>query len=389
METTAGRANVPGPVTIFGRLFARVYFPGSHVPLDVSFLGSQTLRFDPGEGELLAVSIEEMDFEVVPFMLPLPPSLGVGEGLVEISGLRIRTSDLDTGESGGEFDPTTGDITITLSIVVDLSPVPAIAEAGLAAFPIRFEDRGVLDLETGFFEMHHGAMEITEGPLAGAVIIGSFPPGEISSSPSITLGAAVRGAPGNPCDHTFKEVWVCPGDQVVLCWDASDVTSVDLAPGGHTGLPLKGSMVLWAPQQDQVYAASGIGGSSVPVDEVTVRVVPAGGRNIPYQATPAGREWAIDVSPYSVSGKLHANALNLLSSPGKCLDWSHFQLEHLPWLGGVPLHAYGWSHFPRGVRIAGKWSFWPVKNPTPSSASPPDPKDIKLPVCFELQTVCQ
>lgn len=150
-------------------LFAGVYMPGRSLPAEVRFEGDLCLRFDATENaNLLAISVESLSLQVVPCLLPLPESFG--GSCVELRDVKITDEVVDLDASKGHLDLATGRSSMTWVLELEPARIPLMAQQGAKPFRIEFQDRGSFDARTGSYEMHHGMMEITEGPLAGALI---------------------------------------------------------------------------------------------------------------------------------------------------------------------------------------------------------------------------
>ena len=371
-------------------LFAGVYMPGRSLPAEVRFEGDLCLRFDATENaNLLAISVESLSLQVVPCLLPLPESFG--GSCVELRDVKITDEVVDLDASKGHLDLATGRSSMTWVLELEPARIPLMAQQGAKPFRIEFQDRGSFDARTGSYEMHHGMMEITEGPLAGALIRGSTS-GEINSggASTITLSVAVASA-GAACESLQQdEVWICPGDSVLLCWTASsDVGTVDISPGGFTGLdPDSHQIVRPMDVGDHEYTATTVGGYTTASDSVKVHVM-SGRDAIPFSATPnaATNRWECYVSEHSHSARLVAEELEILSDP-HCLDWKRLTVEHLPHFGGFAVNGFGNYRLTFPAPVAGWWYFYAAPDPGYGSGQTPYPEGAG-PICFRLRGHCR
>jgi hypothetical protein len=381
---------LPVSHTFTGSLFAGVYFPGRHLPTEVRFEGDLTFRFAETEDpNLLAISVEALRLTVVPCLLPLPERLG--NACVELRDVEITDALLDREATRGQLNLATGEMTLNWSFDISASAFPLMEVAGAENFKVRFEDRGFFDFDNGSYEIHHGVMEIAEGPLAGTVIRGSGC-GEISASSTITLTVAIASAGANCETTTGKEVWICPGDSILLCWKASsDVNTVDLGPGGFTGLnPVSSQLIKPTAGSGNVeYKATTVGGYSVAEDKVSVHILTRG-QAIRFAAkpNPEKHRWEAFISPNSYSAKLIAEEVELLQM-STCLDWKKFMIEHLPHFGGITVDGYKRHKLPYPSPTAGSWFFYAAPDPMYGSGKQPYAIENGPQVCFTLRGYCK
>lgn len=410
---SAERPGDPSEVGLFRKLPAEVtyrmtlappiavYPPGSHVPTLIRGAGTVTLAYErirePGK---LSVRVKDLDLRILPFSFPLDVDKDGKRESLELPALRIGKAFLDLEASAGTLDLKTGDFDLNFAFAIAPKALPMLKELGLDGVRFLVEDRGVMDLRTGAYEIHCGVVEIAEGPLAGYVIRAGGPGTLDSGSPStVDLKLGVAGAPDLRCSDIPSDqnrVIICPGDRVLLCWNSSqDVNSVDISPGVGTGLPATGELVVMPPAPgpgdpaEIVYRVTTNGGST-PGAEDTVTVVFYRGQVLgPYQAEPnrSTNNWSLEIPPTSLSGRIHVERVELVRSPG-CLDWSRFFLEHqsatLP--GGIDYGGDLGGAIAVPFPAAGTWYFTPRRDPPRAT---PDPRDAQLPVCFQFAGACR
>ena len=389
---------------------AMVYLPGLRVPVSVQGAGWIKLGFEASDQPgVLRVALRDAKLRLAPFLFPMDIDQDGQRECLELCDVQIDGSGFDREASRGHLDLKSGDFRLIFAYTITPKQVPLLGQLGKEndrEVRIVVEDRGRMDLERGTFEIHGGIKEVDSGPLAGAWIRGGGP-GRIDYDeppPSTIRLKVVIATPGRgSCqDGGADQVWICPGDRILLCWESSsDVVSVDLDPGGYTGLPRSGvrfetpaTPAPGAPRQ-VVYNVRTNGGNT-PGTEDSVVVTFYGGEALgPYQANPdrIARRWSLSIPPESVSGRIEVNQVQIETHG--CLNWGNFFLEHIPapppaGPGGGP--DFGGTLTGLGpARVtpfpaAGTWNFYAQPSGT---TAPPDAADSQLPVCFRFRGACR
>lgn len=383
-----------------------LFIPGLTVPVEIALYGDVTFLFEETDRpEILSVGLQAVWWRLAPFIFPFDVD---GDGLleaIEVDGIQIGREWLDLEACKGSLNRETGEFGIDWVFEITPKELPLLEQFGGEPIRLTISDRGYMDLTDGSFEIHipGGVHEITEGPLAGVVVRGSATGFTVPTS-SVKLGVVIA-APGitNCGTPMQKLVTVCPGDQILLCWEASDdVQTVDISPGGYVNHKPTSTKTLTPPApaagaKEIEYRVRTIGGNSQAEDTVTVRFYQDNDW-LEFEAPPVGHRWHIEISPSSLSGTIVVEEIQLLRG-GKCLDWKKFSVEHIfpPFpvgpTGKVSKTVTIDGFQPESVGIpyiaAGDWDFYPMSDPQYGSGIAPDPKDIKDPVCFQLRGACR
>jgi hypothetical protein len=381
-----------------------IYVPGRVVPTEVRGYGHIVFLLEPTDRpEVLSVRLRGVYWRFVPFVVPIDID---GDGrleCVEITNLEVNTAFFDLEASRGTLNLETGEFAFDWEYDIGVKALPLMEGLGASRWRWTKHDRGYMDLDEGKFEMHCGVMTVDEGPLAGARFRGGGGGtiGEEGGPPPSTVSLKVMiTVPGADCERQGTEhVWICPGDQVTLCWTvSSDVTKIRLQPGNINLSASAGSGTYVttpaepapsAPPQI-VYSVETVDGNTPGKQDTVIVEFYRGGRVGPFQADPDGFKWTVNVHPASYSGRIEVHEIQLLQNG--CLDWKNFFLEHTPapppaGPGGGPDYNNSISGFnpisiPQAVRFraAGTWNFY--ADPDPPKSNPKPQKDEADPVCF-------
>jgi hypothetical protein len=399
-----------------------IYMPGRRVPTEVRLHGEITFSFEATDrSDILSVRIRDLWLNVVPFALAIDID---HDGLlesIEVGNIELGPGDFDLDASKGTLDVTTGEFVIDWVFTLTPEKIPFLREADAGPMRLSIPDRGWMDLTKGTFEIHRGVFELGMEPFKGALIRGSAT--GYTNNGWVMLGITIPGqgaqCPSFEGKDRQKEVTICEGDQVLLCWIAREgVQEVEIQPGGHKHLSPQGpqARLLDTPQHPLPgvdppwveYTATTSGGGFDPRSD-TVLVKFYNGEPIKCEARPDGNNyrWYFEVSPHSFSANILVDTIELVKG-GRCLDWNLFHVfhEYPPYpagpSGGIPNQQWqtdtnSWLPIPIGrgsVPAAGTWYFYPLDvkdkdDPSIIITHGPDPKDYKNPLCFNLRGHCR
>jgi hypothetical protein len=350
------------------------------------------------------VQLKSINLTILPFGLPFDID-GDGQAeYFELYNTRLDSSFFDLERSRGSLDLATGEFTLDFAYRIDLEQfrLPKSPDQEQVGFVVR--ERGTMDVKTGIYSFWSGALEVQEGPLTGMVVVG----GDVDDDPptrpvsTISLSVYVMGPSVRSCQEQKQDrVWICENDQVLLCWESSaDVISVDIDPGGYTGLPANGQMVVSPSLPPGVPAATiakviyraRTNGGHTPGTEDTVDVQFYRGERIPQNARPDGRAaWVAELSPHSMSGRIRVWDYGIERRPG-CIEWNRYQLEHYNAAGAFD---YGDTINTPAVNVpphrrfpaAGRWVFLTLIDPGTTSQQP-SAEGSTTPICFWFRGAC-
>lgn len=386
--------NLPTEIVFQFKPGATIYMPGQITPTVIRGYGHMTLSFSPTDKpELASIGLHDLVWRFPPFTIPIDIDRDGQLECIELSEIELNMNHLSENETKGTLNLRTGEMEIVFQYVITPKQIPFLEKLGGQTIKFTVTDRGTMDLRKGSFEIHSGVMEIRDWPLTGALIKGGGT-GEISGGgppPStISLNIIIQTPGVTGCgDIKQKDVIICPGDQVVLCWNSSsDVQSVELDPGN---VKLKSSGVYVARPAgpaDIIYRVQAIGGNTKAEDTVEVHFYQGEWLGM-YQAHADGFGWIIEFPPASISGRLEVQEIQLVQNG--CLNWRKFLVEHTPTGAnyvdfGRPIEGNKPVNLGASIRVAGKWTF------TAQLDAPhvtPIPKvQESLPVCFKLKGRC-
>jgi hypothetical protein len=274
-------------------------------------------------------------------------------------------------------------------------------------------------MQTGQFEIHRGMFRIQSGPIQNMLIAGTAE-GCVGTN-AIYLAITIAGA-GDDCTSQLdqvlerqKEVWVCPGDAIVLCWslkrntcgDGDIHATVRIDPGGYT-VPVgqDNKIMLHVPSD---YLNNPIEYTATvrnPQDEVlatdSVKVYILEGQWITLNAQPDTNLmcWSIVIPSRCYSAHIVVDHIQLIGNQQACLAWDFFGVEHvasIPYPNNNPI-LYGTltDYTPQPIApptpILGTWRLFSLDKLDANGnviAHAPMPNDYHKPVCFRLQGACQ
>lgn len=406
---------------------AAIYAPGAHTPSALRGSGYATYSFTAtDEPHLLSVTIEDIRIEFLPFVLAIDID---GDGKVEtieLTNLKFDTSFLDRKSCTGTLDLETGDFDLTVAVAITPGQVPLLAALGGGqGVRLSAAERGRMNLRTLSYRLSVGVIDVTDGPLSGFRITNCSTEGTVGGpEPEPTINLYINANPKSvPFGLTpikpsmacspLKSVVICPGDAVMLCWEANAaaVKHVTILPE-----PWPGAFAQLGPSGDNAVIPKAASASSGRVEYVATTVnynstKPAVSDSVsaifyrgewlgPFEAAPDPETnmWILDF-PHDAHGRAIAVAEVSLTPQGKskpCLQHNDWFLRHWPALppygpggttpdfsSGITLAASLVIPAAQQFRAIGRWGFKPM------GANPPDPRRGGPPVCFRLRGECR
>lgn len=384
--------NLPAEIVFQFKPGATIYMPGQITPTVIRGYGHMTLSFSRTDRpELLSIGLHDLVWRFPPFSIPIDIDRDGQLECIELRGVELNMNHLSEKDTQGTLNLRTGEMEIVFQYVISPKQFPFLEKLGGETIKFTVTDRGKMDLREGSFEIHSGVMKIEDWPLRGALIKGGGE-GEISGgepSPStISLSIIIKTPRATSCgDIKQKSIIICPGDQIVLCWESSrDVQSVELDPG-KVKLPSSGVYVARpAGPTDIIYRISAIGGNTKAEDTVEVHFYKGEWLGV-YQALADGFGWSIELPPTSISGRLEAEEIELVQG---CLHWRKFLVEHTSVANyvdfGRSIDGFTSVNLGTSIRVAGKWTF--TAQLDPPNVTPKPQVQESLPVCFKLKGRC-
>lgn len=390
----------------WGKTGASIYIPGRITPTVVRGYGHLTMRFESTDRpELLSIRVRDLCWRFAPFSIPLDVDRDGQYESIELHDMELNMNHINGEASRGTLNLQTGDMEIVFECVLSPEDTPFLKRQGGRTVKFTVTDRGKMDLREGRFKIRSGVMRINEWPFEGALIKGGFDfDGEVErreidlepepppSTVEMNVVIAARGV--TACETKRgkqikqKEVWICPGDEILLCWTSSfDVDHVELDPDSRLRAASDHYFVTPPLQPDGVtYRVRTIGGNTDASDNVEVHFY-QGEWLGPYEAPPIEDEgeWIYEVPDTRFSSQIEVHAVQLVN--GGCVDWQNFFLQHFTPAGlqdgwglieGVDLDLDGqWDpvEIPADSRFraAGPWRWAPLGegSPEPEDGGPP------------------
>jgi hypothetical protein len=367
-------------------------------------VGNATFLFEPTEQpEILAVSLKKYSVQFNPFILPIDVDKdGIFEA-VEVKNLIADTSVIDLNASKGSLDLRNGDF--KFDFVHSVSPKKHHQLKMLGIFGNWIvHDYGYINLSTGALEIHCNPFKIEEGSLSGFKVSGGAT-GQIQHW--LYLKAIINysgmAAPLCSSQGTLETIYICPGDEVFLCWNGChDGEYILSTPSGDvTGLSKFGNYADKLPYfnilppdahprvKKILYRITCVDENKT--DTVDVVVCGQGGQEWTdaFKAKSDGYwRWKTFLSPLMISDKAKVTEIEFVKSTrgNPCADRNDYTIYHYleptnakPDFQGTsndwnfeindPFYAVGW---------------WEIK---PGDTIPPVPRDTPY-MCFKLKLEC-
>lgn len=384
-----------------------IYLPEANVPIEVRGHGHIVFTFKPTRTpQVMAVGLKEVHWRFNPFAIPLDVDGDGQPEYIEINDLEVLTSFFDLRKSTGTLNLESGEFRMNWEYVISAKQFPMLERYGPIVLRFTKQDCGRMNFDDWSFELHCGVLQVSEGLLAGARFRGGGT-GEIYIYPSdLDLYIAVATPGTATCTLKTKQVIICPGEKVLLCWSASsDVTQVDITPG-LKGQNISGTKVVYPPTPSSTnppevnYRAVAVGGNNkllnIAAAESSVTVVFYRGEWLgPFEATPDAEKvkWSYYLDPRTYAGSIEASEIRLVTKG--CLNWDAFFVEHIP--ASPPYGPGGSANYSASIqgtkevqvkpfRAAGTWNFY--SEPSRGQAGP-DAAKVSDRVCFQFRGKCR
>jgi hypothetical protein len=372
--------------------------PGSHVPTVIQGSGHITFSFArTKQHDVLAVGLKKMHLRLAPFMLPIATEeVGIAQ-CVEVSNQVVDESAMDLEASQGTLNLETGAFEMAVEYVFTSKQIPQLKNLGDQTLKFSMVERGKMDLRTGLYTLHAGVVEIEEGPLAGTLIRNhGDPPPNMPPPPEPFLnltGSYVAGI--HDCrdildEDKLKTLMICPCDEVILCWEASDyIEEFVLEPTGerfgrdqvtlirHPEPPVGGG------DQAMMYVLKD---ALDPELESSVKIqFYDGGWLGPYHAVKDGATRHAELTRRNLGPQITVHEIQLLETEN-CCGYHRWELEK--WSPGYGAREAvvvieGFDPIPVEPQFPalGEWQFEPI----PGGAD----GDDQRPVCFLIRGECR
>ncbi len=182
-----------------------------------------TLVFEPTEQhDIVRVRIEDIQMKFPPIRIPFDIDNDGQLECLDFNDLVLGAKAFDLEMSGGEYNLQDGRIAFSIIILV---PPQALAQEGkeFGTTPIRFElkERGLLDLETGYFKTYSGIWSVPDGRFAG-LTISNTATGYVTVTPECNVRFGVylansfslpdvKSVAANSEEKMPDTVWMCQG----------------------------------------------------------------------------------------------------------------------------------------------------------------------------------
>lgn len=401
-----------------GKIGGSIFMPGRITPTEVRGYGHLTLSFESTDRpELLSIGVRDLCFRGAPFSIPLDLDRDGQYECIELHDIELNMNHLNGEACRGTLNLQTGDMEIVFECVLSPKDIPFLERMGGQTVKFRATDRGRMDLQEGRFKIHAPVMRVKEWPFEGALLKGGFdlvaevdgpdPEPDPESTVDMNVVIATPGARG--CvdkwgkDITQKNIVICPGDEILLCWKSSaDVVSVELDPG-NMDFPATGTRSVTPDFREEglLYQVTTIGGNTEARDSVEVYFYQGQWldliRAVPHpidlaRVDPDAGSWVGMVSDFSYSGQFEVQAVQLVLDA--CLDWERFLLEHFTFSGErdswVEIESWDPVDIPVASRFRapGTWKFTPQLDDPDRGRPTPEPREGGPSVCFHFRGHC-
>ncbi|MBI4672125.1 MAG: hypothetical protein HY741_10725 [Chloroflexi bacterium] len=336
--------------------------------------GFWTLRFEATRDKNIArVRIKDISVALDPLFIPFDIDRDGMLECIEVDDLRLTARDFDLRRSGGEYDFRTGYITLNIRLVVRPDFLPQYKEFAAQPIPFQFQERGWLDLTSGRFKTDAGTWTIPDGPLAGLSIVGDQFTTEIPCSATLSLGVGLKTSSfyGKSAKQAPKKVWKCAKTPIILLWQATNCTQVDIQPllgvknlTGYQELPDISNPTLKDPvMKSTAFTGETQGECDSVTDEVNVYVV-GEGEEISQTATyePEYKFWTAQLPDHTYDQNIKVSQIIIDSGKSDSITHPRWRVDHV-FSGaatGTEIPALNnWTNLSKVHALPGEYRFTP------------------------------